>query len=327
LTNVTAIEIPELLAGTARFRPEVAAWTAELPDIVAAIGERWSLRVGTPFQPGGDCSWTAPAARLDSGSGENLVLKVGFPFGTGEHRDEAAALRIWDGDGAIRLHAALSTDTAHALLLERCLPGTRLRDALPEPEVDVVLAGMLRRLWARASAARASAARAPAARASAAGLPDEVWPFRPLTEMCDEWADEFTQQYAAAPPAERIDPGLVKDGIALFRELPRTATDSVLLCTDLHFGNILAARREPWLVIDPKPYVGDPAFDVLQHLINCHARLAADPLGLADRMAALTGLDASRVRLWLFARVVQESVGFAYRVPLMREVAARLAPP
>jgi streptomycin 6-kinase len=316
LTSVTAIEIPELLAGTARFRPEVAAWTADLPAIVTTIAERWSLRVGTPFQPGGDCSWTAPAARLDAGAEENLVLKIGFPFGSGEHRDEAAALRIWDGDGAIRLHAALATDTTHALLLERCRPGTRLRDALPEPETDVVLTGMLRRLWARASSVRASPA----------GAAAEAWPFRPLTQMCDEWADQFTRQYAAATPAERIDPGLAREGIVLFRELPRTATDSVLLCTDLHFGNVLAARREPWLVIDPKPYVGDPAYDVLQHLINCHARLAADPLGLADRVATLAGLDTSRVRLWLFARVVQESVGFAYRVPLMREVAARLAP-
>ena len=58
-------------------------------------------------------------------------------------------------------------------------------------------------------------------------------------------------------------------------------------------------------------------------MLNCEARLAADPAGLADRMAALAGLDASRVRQWLFARSVQESAGS----PLMREVARRLAPP
>jgi streptomycin 6-kinase len=96
----------------------------------------------------------------------------------------------------------------------------------------------------------------------------------------------------------------------------------VLLCTDLHGDNILAARREPWLVIDPKPYLGDPAYDVLQHMLNCEGRLAADPAGLAARMAGLTGTDAGRVRQWLFARSVQESIGS----PLMREVATRLAP-
>lgn len=76
------------------------------------------------------------------------------------------------------------------------------------------------------------------------------------------------------------------------------------------------------MVIDPKPYVGDPAYDVLQHMLNCDARLAADPAGLAQRMAGLTGLDPGRVRLWLFARSVQESMCS----PLMRQVARQLVP-
>ena len=95
----------------------------------------------------------------------------------------------------------------------------------------------------------------------------------------------------------------------------------MLLCTDLHGDNILAAQRAPWLVIDPKPYVGDPAYDLLQHMLNCEDRLAADPAGLTNRMAGLAGADASRVRQWLFARSVQESVGS----PLMHAVAKRLA--
>ena len=42
----------------------------------------------------------------------------------------------------------------------------------------------------------------------------------------------------------------------------------MLLHTDLHAGNVLAAKREPWLAIDPKPYVGDPVYDVTQHIFN-----------------------------------------------------------
>jgi streptomycin 6-kinase len=321
---VTAFTIPALLAETARRQPAVASWVADLPGIVAGLAGHWSLRVGQPFQPGGFCSWTAPAARLaDSGlggpgmaAGDEFVLKLAFRFDTGEQRDEAAALRVWDGDGAVRVYAALETPMADALLLERCVPGTRLRDALPEPERDVVVAGLLRRLWARTDGARVEGA----------------WPFRPLTEMCDAWADQFWRNYAAASPPSRIDPGLAGEGIALFRELPRTAANSVLLCTDLHSENILAARRAPWLVIDPKPYVGDPAYDLLQHIINCEGRLPADASGLCDRMAGLAGVDPGRVRLWLFARAVQESVGGdtaggdTARAALMREVAVRLAP-
>ena len=97
-----------------------------------------------------------------------------------------------------------------------------------------------------------------------------------------------------------------------------------MLCTDLHAGNVLAAEREPWLMIDPKPFVGDPHYDVLQHLLNCPARLQADPRRLAERMADLAELDADRVVLWLFARCVQASLSpeFAH----LGEIARLLAP-
>jgi streptomycin 6-kinase len=295
---MAAFPVPEYLAQTAAREPAVREWLASLPQVVAGLADRWLVSVGKPFEPGGQCSWTAP---VTGPSGAALVLKVGFRFGGGEERDEAAALRAWDGNGAVRLEAACNSESSYGLLLERCLPGTPLGQVLPEPEQDVVVAGLLRRLWAQ---------------------PYQADAFRPLAQMCADWAAEFEAAYAAAPPADRIDPGLARAGIALFRELPGTATSRVLLCTDLHADNILAARREPWLVIDPKPYVGDPAYDVLQHMLNCDDRLAADSTALADRLAGLASLDGGRVRLWLFARSVQESVGSA----LMRQVARQLAP-
>jgi len=93
----------------------------------------------------------------------------------------------------------------------------------------------------------------------------------------------------------------------LFRSLPRTADDSVLLCTDLHAGNVLSGQRRPWLLIDPKPYVGDPHYDVLQHLLNCTDSLQADPHELLRRVAEQAGLGADRVQQWMFARCVQDS--------------------
>lgn len=295
---MAAFPVPEYLAETAAREPGVREWIASLPEIVAGLARRWSLSVGEPFQPGGQCSWVAPATRPP---GDLLALKVGYKFPGGVERDEAAGLRIWDGNGAVRLYAACESESAYVLLMEQCLPGTPLGRVLPEPEQDVVVAGLLLRLWAREHRA---------------------YPFRPLAQMCAAWADEFEAGYAAADPAQRIDPGLARAGIALFRSLPTTGSRHVLLCTDLHAENILAARREPWLLVDPKPYVGDPAYDVLQHMLNCEDRLAADPAGLADRMAGLAGLEADRVRQWLFARSVQESAGW----PLMRRVAERLAP-
>jgi len=260
--------------------------------VLRDVTRRWGLTVGPAIEHDGEIAWVAPARDRD---GRELMLKIGRRHTESEH--EPDALRLWDGDGAVRLHAARDVGEITALLLERCVPGTTLKQVLPEPEQDVVVAGMLRRLWRPAGA-----------------------PFRPLSQMCDEWADEFAEKYARAPDV--LDPGIARTGIGLFRSLPRTADTSVLLCTDLHGGNILAAEREPWLVIDPTPYVGDPAYDVLQHMLNCRERLAADPAGLAKRMADLVDLDAERVTLWLFARCVQESPGWSG----MPDIATRLAP-
>ena len=78
-----------------------------------------------------------------------------------------------------------------------------------------------------------------------------------------------------------------------------------------------AASREPWLLIDPKPYIGDPTYDCLQHMLNCPDRLQDDPVSFARRMAEL-----DRLLLWLFARCVQES----RNCPELGVAARRLAP-
>jgi streptomycin 6-kinase len=80
----------------------------------------------------------------------------------------------------------------------------------------------------------------------------------------------------------------------------------VLLATDLHAGNVLRAQRDEWLVIDPKPFIGDRAYDATQHLLNCSERLAAKPRDTVKRFASLLDLSEERVRLWLFARAAAE---------------------
>jgi streptomycin 6-kinase len=95
--------------------------------------------------------------------------------------------------------------------------------------------------------------------------------------------------------------------LGLFKELSQRTTDEVLLATDLHAANVLQAQRVPWLVIDPKPFVGDRAYDATQHLLNCDERLQADPAGTVGRFAEMLELECERVRLWTFARVAVDS--------------------
>ena len=256
-------------------------WVGRLPVIVAAVAERWDLTVDRPFQPGGQGSWTAPARRGDGTGGSDLVVKVGWTHDEGVH--EAAALRLWAGRGSVLLHDEWVDGDTTALLMERARPGVPLGDSLPEEDQDVVVAGLLRDIWVP---------------------PPAGHPFRPLSSMCDLWADEAE---SLGLPGD--DEGLLRTGLELFRGLPREprGDDDVLLVTDLHAGNVLSGQRRPWLVIDPKPYVGDRCYDPLQHLFNCLDRVAADPDGMVRRTADLCGVDPARFRRWLFARWVVEA--------------------
>lgn len=249
------------------------AWLEGLPAAIQELQRRWSLDLEPAWCSGGNgAAWVAPARRRD---GTRVVLKIGMPHMEAAH--EIEGLRFWDGDPTVRL---LEADAGlHALLLERCEPGTPLRD-LPETQQDVILAGLLRRLWRKPAGPR---------------------PFRPLSAMLESWAGE-----TLAAQAQWSDPGLVRDGLKLLEELARPSPEDVLLATDLHAGNVLRAQRAYWLAIDPKPFVGDRAYDATQHLLNCQARVAADPMATIRRFAGLLGVGEERVRLWLFARVATE---------------------
>ena len=270
------------------------AWIDALPAVVDRVREELELdAVGDPFQPGGQTAWVAPAHSAEFG---DVVLKVVARHV--EAFDEAKGLREWDGEAAVRVFAAREVDeNTTVLLLEPCRPGSVLA-AEPEAFQDAVIAGLLPRLWRR---------------------PPFIETFRPLAEMCDQWADGCGRW--AERQAAHVDRGLVREGIALFRSLPRDPAEEVLLCTDLHAENVLAAEREPWLMIDPKPYVGDRTYDALQHMLNCD-RLMLDPRALVTAVAAQLNLDAERLLRWLFARCVVGAVDW----PELFAVAQQIAP-
>jgi streptomycin 6-kinase len=252
--------------------PDRVAWLERLPDMIQELQRRWSLSLGVPWSRDATCSWVAPAVRAD---GSPVVLKIGMPHMEAAH--EIDGLRFWDGEPTVRL---LDADTRlNALLLERCEPGTSLRD-VPEEEQDVILAGLLHRLWR---------------------CPPAPHPFRPLSAMIASWMDE-----TRADRARWTDVGLIEAGLRVFEDSLALPADATLLATDLHGGNVLRARREPWLVIDPKPFVGDRAYDATQHLFNCPARMIAAPGATIRRLADLLDVDDERVRLWMFARSAAE---------------------
>lgn len=251
----------------------MTGWPSDVPGDARVLIDRWRLGPGEPLRgEPATCAWVTGVTRAD---GTPAVLKLADPHF--EAADEARGLRHWDGDPTVRL---LDEDPVrHALLLERCEPGTPLRREPPDVQ-DRVISDVLRRLWQR-----------PIGKAR----------FRPLAEMLAYWGDEVR-----ARRETWRDPGLVKEGLRCFDELGAPRDDDVLLATDLHAGNVLRATRSRWLAIDPKPFVGDRAYDVTQHLLNVRDRLHADPIGTVDGVSDGAGLDRTRVRTWLFARLAVE---------------------
>jgi len=267
---MATLMIPDALRTSCRQSRERMAWLDSLNDVITSLQSRWSLRLGAPFDRDVSCAWVAPGVR----HGAPIVLKIGMPHMEGE--DEIAGLRFWNGDPTVHLFDA--DDALNAMLLERCMPGDSLR-ALPESEQDGIIAGLLRRLWSHRGNT----------------------PFRPLQALTAFWTEETMGR-----ESDWADPPLVREGLALMRQLASDAPSTVPLATDLHAGNVLSAQRERWLAIDPKPFVGDPAFDATQHLLNCRTRLLTDTIETVNRFSDLAGVDASRVRQWLFARGAAE---------------------
>ena len=255
-----------------RGEPGGAAWLDRLPRLVGECAELWSLRVGEPFDA--HISYVAPAELPD---GRAAVLKVNFPEPEGER--EPDALLHWDGEGAVRL---LAHDPARrALLVERCEPGTQLWQVRDEEEANRAAAVVLRRLWRP---------------------PPAGHPFRLLADQAAEWADELPARWARL--GEPFERPLLEEAVAFLCEAGPSQGEPVVLHQDLHGGNVLRARREPWLAIDPKPLVGEREFDTASLLRDRRPELLGDPgaAGRArrrlDQLAAELELDRERMRGW-----------------------------
>lgn len=254
-------------------------WLERVPDLVSECVDEWELRLGEPYVAGA----AGYTLRADLRDGTPAVLKVIYPHREAEH--EAEALRVWDGDGAVRLLAY--DEERWAMLLERCEPGTVLAETEPQQALGVFIA-LLPRLWKTVGA-----------------------PFRPLADEASWWIDYLPDEWErAGKPFERR---LLDETIDRLRALIDTQGNQVLLHQDLHGDNILAAEREPWLVIDPKPLLGEREFAVAPIVRDPelgHSR--KDVLYRLDRLTSELGLDRDRARDWTIGQTIAWSLDTSY---------------
>lgn len=252
-------------------------WLDRLPSLLTTLAETWSLTVLPPF-PNLTYNYVAPAMQED---GESVILKVGVP--NPELTTEIAALRLFDGHGCARLLA--SDATLGALLIERLLPGTPLRDLEPDDQAVLIAAEVMQRIWRPA--------------------PDDH-PFPTTTT----WGEGFARMRRAFDGGSGpFPPALADAAERLYAELDASSATPVVLHGDLHQENVLAAQRAPWLAIDPKGVVGEPAYEVGALLRNPPPWHTPNELVriMARRVDLLTealGFERERVAGWGLAQAV-----------------------
>ena len=247
------------------------AWLQRVPKLLTESAKEWTLRLGEPYPLGA----AGYAVRTELADGTPAVLKLIYPHREAEH--EAAALAAWSGDGAVEL---LRYDEERwALLMERCEPGTLLAHAEPNTALDV-LVGLLPRLWKRVDAS-----------------------FHLLADEAALWLEEIPREWErTGRPCERR---IVDAALELLQALSASQAELVLVHQDLHTDNVLAAQREPWLVIDPKPLLGEREFNVapiVRDYVLGHSR--ADVMRRLDRLTSELGLDRERARGWTIGQTV-----------------------
>ncbi|WP_351236353.1 aminoglycoside phosphotransferase family protein [Streptomyces sp. NPDC002133] len=244
-----------------------ADWLAALPDLVADLLTRWQLT------PDGDImhGYLGLVVPVVRGS-EAYVLKVSQP--SEEVDNQVTALVVWAGRGMVRLEAVLPEHGA--LLLERLDYRRSLYD-IPLPEAVEQAGTLLRRLAVPGS--------------------DEL---PTLADHVASWPERWTAEWQALDrPLPRR---LLDAAIETCRALTPGA-ERLLVHHDLHYRNVLAADREPWLAIDPRGLQGDAEF-ALPTLMWTRFDGAE---GVPGRFAALTeraGFDHDRAKGWLLVRAV-----------------------
>ncbi len=266
-----------LKRGIEEFGEEGTQWLESLPFKVHQLEQEWGFRCEQMFDHSGAVSWVAAVEMQD---GLSAVLKIGIPHE--EAKYEAYALSFLNGEGAVRLLRV--SDDGFSMLLERCLPGRDLW-TLSIDEADAVAAELLPKLWRK---------------------PESHAPFVSLENLTAEWREDITNiislnGYYADLAAEALNLGL---------KLASDQPKKVFLHGDFHPGNVLASQREPWLIIDPKPLIGDPAYDIAQWMHNRYhcASKSRNPINVLHgqilRFANHLNLDPQRVAGWTFVKAV-----------------------
>ena len=251
------------------FGEEGMKWLSRLPSLIDGAIQRWDL---TDIQQIDNLSVNYVAfAKRD---GEEVVLKIGVI--NHEFISEMTALRIFDGDGAVRLLE--SDEDNYMFLMERVRPGTMLVALEDDERRTHIACDVMTHLWRPA-------------------------PEGPLIQL-SEWFEGLKGLRV------RFDGGtgpfpekLVGRAESLLPELFADSSPHVLMHGDFHHFNVLSSERG-WLAIDPKGVIGPAGYEVGPLLMNPWGDFLnrPDPVGITERRLAILserlGLPRDQLKDW-----------------------------
>jgi streptomycin 6-kinase len=250
-------------------------WLIELPRAIEEIAGNWSININEPFQ-NLSYNYVAPCVRAD---GEEVVLKNALPLNNPEIFNEASFLQIADGNCTVKF---LNLDEKRrAILLEKLTPGANLKEVCGKEDARAVeiAVRIMHRLLKE---------------------PPQFSAF----ERLENWFDGLKKAN------NKFDNGYGVKAFSFFEELSSASKQKFLIHGDLHHENILSARREPFLAIDPKGIIGDIGYEVAVFLNNHLVWLSNDEnlRGKLDdavrRFSEDFGIKSLDLKKWAFAQIV-----------------------
>lgn len=255
-----------------------AEWLKSLPSILEQISQKWDL---TLLEMYADMSYSF-VAKVGHKDGTQYVLKLGAP-----HKElftEMEALKLFDGKGSVKLIRL--DNKLGALLLELLVPGKPIIN-LEDDEAATQIAGqVMSQLWVNDF----DTSKFPTVAYWGSG-------FERLKRRVQGDNGSFPKKWIA-----------IAEG--LYSELVSSMDESVLLHGDLHHWNILSAQRQPWLAIDPKGVIGEPAYEIGAWLRNPFPFILSESIPdevifrRASQLSEQLGFDRNRILAWGVAQAI-----------------------
>ena len=263
-----------------RHGAEGQAWLARLPKRLAGLAARWQLLLQPPFKL--SYNYVAPVIRAD---GTTAVLKIGYP--SPELLAEMETLRLYNGRFACQLLAA--DPSQYAMLLEQIQPGQPLWSLADDDAETEAAAQLMQQLWQPIAAED-----------------------HPILPSLARWTGALRRLEAYFEDGVGPFPRrLLETAVSLRAELLADDIPPMLLHGDFHHENVLTAHRRPWLALDPKGVIGDPAYEVGAFLYNPKPEQVAEKKRITRRIdifSDILNIDRQRLIRWGIVQAVLSAV-------------------